>query len=53
VLSKKLELNGVDYLLKGGVKNMFNATDTYLYNEKVYNSDTTGRSYWAEIQLSF
>jgi outer membrane receptor for ferrienterochelin and colicin len=53
VLSKKIELNGVDYLLKGGVKNMFNATDTYLYNEKVYNSDTTGRSYWAEIQLSF
>lgn len=53
VLSKLIETETVDYTIKAGVKNIFNATDVYLFNNSIYDSDTFGRSYWMELQLSF
>ena len=53
VLSKKIQAVGVEYTVKLGLKNIFNAVDTYIFNDKTYNSETTGRSYWLEVQLSF
>ncbi len=53
VLSKLIETESVGYLIKGGIKNLFNATDVYLYNNRIYDSESAGRSYWMEIQLSF
>jgi hypothetical protein len=53
ILSKVIETEHVDYTIKAGVKNIFNAVDTYIFRDEIYNSDTTGRSYWAEIQMSF
>jgi outer membrane receptor for ferrienterochelin and colicin len=53
VLSKVIDTQHVDYTVKAGVKNIFNAVDTYTFRDETYNSDTTGRSFWAEIQMSF
>ena len=53
VLSKVIDREHVDYTIKAGVKNIFNAVDTYIYRDEIFNSETTGRSFWAEVQLSF
>jgi len=53
VVSKLIETEMVDYTIRAGVKNIFNATDVYLFNNSIYDSDTFGRSYWMELQLSF
>lgn len=53
VLSKVIETEHVDYTIKAGVKNIFNAVDTYIYRDEIYNSETAGRSFWAEIQMGF
>jgi hypothetical protein len=53
VLSKVIDTEHVDYTIKAGVKNIFNAVDTYIYRDEIYNSETAGRSFWAEIQMGF
>jgi len=53
VVSKLIETETVDYTIKAGVKNIFNATDVYLFSDSIYDSDSAGRSFWMEIQLSF
>jgi TonB-dependent receptor len=53
VLSKKIQTEGVEYNVKAGLKNIFNAVDTYIFMDKTFNSNTAGRSYWMEVQLSF
>ncbi len=53
VVSKLIETETVDYTIKAGVKNIFNATDVYLFDNSIYDSDSAGRSYWMELQLSF
>ena len=53
VLSKLIETQHVKYTLRGGVRNMFDAADTYLFGNQVFDSTLTGRSYWMEIQMNF
>lgn len=53
VVSKKIETEHVDYLLRAGIENIFNAEDTYMYNSRVYGSEALGRSFWFEVQVSF
>ncbi len=53
VLSKVIETDDVNYTFRGGVRNIFNAVDTYMLNNKIYDSTNIGRNYWAEIQLNF
>lgn len=53
ILSKVIETDDVKYTLRGGVKNLFDAVDTYTLNEKVFDSTNLGRNYWCEIQLNF
>lgn len=53
VLSKGIALEDVDYTLRAGVKNIFGAQDTYLLGDKTYSNDNLGRSYWAEVVISF
>ena len=53
VLSKVIETEYVDYTIKAGVRNIFRAVDTYLLGDEIYDSELTGRSYWAEVQMSF
>ena len=53
VLSKGIETDGVDYTIRAGVKNIFNAQDTYLLGDDTFSNDSIGRSYWTEIQIAF
>jgi outer membrane receptor protein involved in Fe transport len=53
VVSKLIETETVDYTIRAGVKNIFNVTDFYLYTDRIYDSESAGRSYWMEIQISF
>ena len=53
VMSKKIETDDINYTLRAGIENIFNATDTYMYNGRVYGSEALGRGYWFEVQFSF
>jgi hypothetical protein len=53
VVSKLIDTEHVDYTLKFGVRNIFRASDTYLLGNQVFDSELTGRTYWAEVQLNF
>jgi hypothetical protein len=53
VLSKKIETEHVNYTLRAGIENIFNAEDTYMYNGRVFSNETLGRSYWFEVQVAF
>jgi hypothetical protein len=53
VLSKVIEKDDVNYTFRGGVRNIFSAVDTYMLNDKIYDSTNIGRNYWAEIQMNF
>jgi Carboxypeptidase regulatory-like domain/TonB-dependent Receptor Plug Domain len=53
ILSKLIETKHIDYTLRTGVRNIFSAADTYIFGNQVFDSEITGRSYWAEIQMSF
>lgn len=53
ILSKLIETDFVNYTMRFGVKNIFQAVDTYMFNNQVYDSTNIGRNYWAEIQMSF
>lgn len=53
ILAKVIETEYVQYTLRGGVRNLFNAVDTYTLNDKVFDSTNLGRNYWCEIQLNF
>lgn len=53
ILAKIIESNYVKYTLRGGVKNLFHAVDTYTLNNNIFDSTNLGRSYWCEIQLNF
>ena len=53
ILSKLIETDFVNYTMRLGVKNIFEAVDTYMFNSQVYDSTNIGRNYWAEIQMSF
>jgi hypothetical protein len=53
VLSKAIETQFVKYTVRGGVRNIFDAADTYLFGNQVFDSSITGRSYWMEIQMNF
>jgi outer membrane receptor protein involved in Fe transport len=53
VLSKGIETDGVDYTIRAGVKNIFNAQDTYLLGDDTFSNDSIGRSYWTELQIAF
>lgn len=53
VLEKVIEREHASYTLRGGVKNLLGATDTYLYGEDVFNQDTLGRTWWLEAEVSF
>lgn len=53
ILAKIIESEHVKYTLRGGVRNLFDAVDTYTLNNKVFDSTNLGRNYWCEIQLNF
>jgi hypothetical protein len=53
ILAKVIESEHVKYTLRGGVRNLFEAVDTYKLNTKVFDSTILGRNYWCEIQLNF
>jgi TonB-dependent receptor len=53
IFSKGFETDHANYLIKTGMKNLLNATDTFMYNGKPYNTESLGRSYWMEFQISF
>lgn len=53
IFSKLIETQHVNYTVRTGVRNIFDAADTYLFGNQVFDSSITGRSYWAEVQMSF
>lgn len=53
ILSKAIDTQHANYLVKAGIKNLLNATDIFMYNGKPYNTETLGRSFWMEFQISF
>jgi len=53
LVSKVIETEHVNYTLRLGVKNIFQAVDTYMFNDQIYDSTNIGRNYWAEIQMNF
>lgn len=53
IFSKLIETEHVNYTMRLGVKNIFQAVDTYMFNSQVYDSTNIGRNYWAEVQMSF
>lgn len=53
ILAKVIETEHVKYTLRGGVRNLLNAVDTYTLNDRVFDSTNLGRNYWCEIQMNF
>jgi outer membrane receptor protein involved in Fe transport len=53
ILAKVIDTEHVKYTLRGGVRNLLNAVDTYTLNNRVFDSTNLGRNYWCEIQMNF
>ncbi|MEX1049729.1 MAG: carboxypeptidase regulatory-like domain-containing protein [Akkermansiaceae bacterium] len=53
VISKGIETEHANYLVKAGIKNLLNASDTFMYNGNAFSTENLGRSFWLELQVSF
>ena len=53
VISKTVETSWAEYVVRGGVKNLLDAVDTYYFGDDIFYSDQIGRSYFLEIEARF
>lgn len=53
VLAKTIPTDHGEWVIRGGVKNLLDATDTLFYGEDIFYEDKLGRSYFLEVEASF
>jgi hypothetical protein len=53
VVSKSLSTDHGEWVVRAGVKNLLDATDTLFYGEDVFLEDKLGRSFFMEAEVSF
>lgn len=53
VIAKTVPTDFGEWVVRGGVKNLLDATDTLFYGEEVFYEDKLGRSYFLEVEASF
>ncbi|MEM1085902.1 MAG: carboxypeptidase regulatory-like domain-containing protein [Verrucomicrobiota bacterium] len=53
VVSKTFETDHVDWIVRGGIKNIFDTQDVSRYGDQIFRSDDLGRSYYLEVEAKF